>query len=369
MPTDTPTPVPTDTPTPLPTDTPTPLPTHTATPEPTSTATATATATVSGIVESRALPSGSVAYVTDMDNDGETDAVAVNGDTVSIHEWDGSAFVQRFSFGSGTRRGFAIGDLDGDSTPELVYLSNPLNSTVFIFEADGAGGYVQRHAESLVNAVGESENVGLGDTDGDGLKDILVAGRPELFRVVSTADNTYTELAYINAPTSGNAAVIGGRDLDGDGLDEVGYIDIDINRTYLYEGTTLIRTVNPGRVLGLSDLDDDGLGELVVQNGTGWTIQESDGTGNTFTTVVSFTTTDSVAVVDVDGDGHDELWRRPAAAPNTFTLSQISGGSLVTIYDSGTTFTGSTDAVGSPRAFGGGLFSVVQGATLHIVAP
>lgn len=115
--------------------------------------------------------------VGDLDGDGDLDAVVQGGNLAPATTWLNDAtgvFTPHPSvpaFGSGVSLGIALGDLDGDGDLDAVVANNGGPETVWL--NDGSGGFAP-HPGTPSFGGGNSGAVVLGDLNGDGSLDAIV---------------------------------------------------------------------------------------------------------------------------------------------------------------------------------------------------
>jgi hypothetical protein len=229
----------------------------------------------------------------------------------------------------------ALGDVDGDGDLDLVAGNNYQANRLYLNNGTGApfSGVTGSDVSGDAHA---TQSVALGDVDGDGDLD-LVAGNYNQANRLYLNDGTNDPFSgVISSDISGDthdteSLALG--DVDGDGdLDLVAGNDGQVNRLYLNDGTAapfsgvsgsdVSGDAHDTKSLALGDVDGDGHMDLVAGNWgqvnrlylnaggpsptTGWT--GSDATANSGWTR-------SVALGDVDGDGDLDLvaanWHQP----------------------------------------------------------
>lgn len=193
----------------------------------------------------------------------------------------------------------AVGDLDGDSVDDLI-----LEVDTGVFGEDLSGWFgpiapltADRPPDFAVNRVmGESlyapsDVEVIGDLDGDGLNDLVLAYPPPNYGTLSwigwvsgpPADGTVGDVVETLSVEPAIADVVDVGDLDGDGHDSFAYVLGGLDHTIaigivdgplpevpgaLVDATTLTleidRFVDPPDVVATQDLDGDGLAELVT---------------------------------------------------------------------------------------------------------
>ncbi len=223
----------------------------------------------------------------------------------------------------------AVGDIDGDGKADLV-TSNQNTNTISVLRNTSTPGTVSFAPKVDVVAGNNNISVAIGDLDGDGKLDIVVANSSSSVAVLL---NTSTS-GNISFATSVNIAVAGifGTvtigDIDGDGKADIAEAIFRNNTLSILRNTiTTVGTVSFARTdlataqspnsVKISDIDADGKPELIVANANNTpnntvSVFRNTGTAGTisFAPRVDFTTDilplDLVSN-DLDGDGKPDI--------------------------------------------------------------
>lgn len=215
----------------------------------------------------------------------------------------------------------AIGDLTGDGKPEVV-VSNQTTGNVSVFPNTSTSGTISFGTRVDFTTGSNAYHVNLGDIDGDGKLDMVVANygasTVSIFR--NTSSGSVSFAAKVDLTSIGNAvdAMIG--DIDGDGRVDITAISnsgtsikVFLNTTTapgsiaFNSGTSFTTGSNPyGGSIG--DMDGDGKLDVVVSNALGSVsiFRNTSSMGSvSFATRVDATAIGDVgtALGDVDGDG------------------------------------------------------------------
>jgi hypothetical protein len=312
----------------------------------------------------RRASSGSIGFaglsvaLADIDGDGALEIAAVTGEgRIVIVSNDGDVLrasdralpdLSHGSFGWGG--GLAIGDIDGDGSPEIAY-GNTVFTTAgggLTWRFTGMGGVGGPHRGAAVSI--------LTDADGDAAGDLeLVAGRTayqhdgtvlwnrtdlsdgfaatgnfdaepnsEIVLVhagqVSLLDSVTgaTELGPATLPGMGTGGPPTVADFDGDDRPEIGVANANFYTVFDpdYAGSTLRvlwQAANhdlSSSVTGSTvfDFEGDGIAEVIYNDECFlWVYDGPTGNVRFAALTTSFTATEASAVADVDGDGHAEI--------------------------------------------------------------
>jgi len=179
-------------------------------------------------------------------------------------------FKARIDYGAGTYpSSVAIGDLDGDGTPDLA-VANGGSDNVSVLLGNGDGTF-----QAAVNygAGGSPESVAIGDLDGDGDLDLALANddTDNVSVLLGNGDGTFQAAVSYGAGTGPFSVAIG--DLDGDGDLDLAVANEGGNVSVLLGNGdgTFQAAVNYGAGAGpysvaIGDLDGDGNPDLAVAN-------------------------------------------------------------------------------------------------------
>jgi hypothetical protein len=280
-------------------------------------------------VDFAAISNCQYAAIGDIDGDGKPDVVLINAgvDTLSVYRNTGimgtisyAAAVNFATNGSPIR--VVIGDIDGDGKPDISVAH--FGSTVSVFRNLSSSGVISL-ATNVDFATGtQSSGIAIGDIDNDGKTDIAVSnwGSADVSVLRNTGSPgtiTFATKVDISAGPNPNCVAVG--DLDGDGKLDMVVANIytataralrntsGVGSISFDEGISLTTGDNPTHII-IGDMDGDSKADLVVANKVSSTISTFRNTGSSgtisFATKVDFATgsvpTD-VATGDINGDG------------------------------------------------------------------
>lgn len=237
----------------------------------------------------------------------------------------------RFGAGMGPTN-FVLADVDGDGRPDLV-VANASDASVSVRLADAAHPGSFLPAATLSTSGRTPLDVGVGDLNGDGLPDIVVAASGANSVLVFDQVPGGTFAAPVAVAVGGDPQAVAVGDLDGNGL-----VDIAV-ATSASTVSILLQTsagtfapavdyatgVNPSAIRAV-DLDGDGKLDLLTANygaatgpnTLGLSVLLQGATAGTFPTHVEYATdyrAAALAVGDLDGDGHPDVVVANAGLP------------------------------------------------------
>ena len=283
----------------------------------------------------------------DLDGDGRLDLIVLNGESgvVSILRNIGSSgslttnsFAARIDLPAGNNmRGLAVQDLNGDGKPEIITANNGDN-TISIFQNLSTVGNIAFASRVNLIAGNGVYDVEVGDLDGDGLPDLAAAnvidGTVSVYRNLGTgiAITTNSFAPKVDFPALATCSAIAIGDMDGDGkLDLVVAGNSASQAISVYRNTATAGSITtnsfaprvdfaaPGWVgyLALADLDGDGKPDiaLVTQISSVFSIFKNISVPGSFTPAslagrvdyASGNNPNGVAIADLDGDGRPDV--------------------------------------------------------------
>jgi streptogramin lyase len=182
----------------------------------------------------------------------------------------------------------AAGDLDGDWRDEIVVGlgPDPQNpATVYVLKYQN-GAFTEIASQNVYPDLKYGVNVAVGDVDGDGIPEIITAPgpgpkNPALITVWKLNGNTLNEVSSFTAFNENYGANIAAGDVDGDGKAEIivgngpdpknapDVLVLKADGTLTLEFAPYESTYGYGTYVAATDLDEDGLAEIVTGLGPG----------------------------------------------------------------------------------------------------
>uniref|UniRef100_UPI00036793D2 FG-GAP-like repeat-containing protein n=2 Tax=Aureimonas ureilytica TaxID=401562 RepID=UPI00036793D2 len=257
--------------------------------------------------------------VGDVNGDGKLDIVTADStsNSVSVLFGDGNgAFGSKQTFGTGSEPvSVALKDMNSDGKLDII-VANRSSASVSVLFGNGNGTFAQKQDYST--GAGPS-SVAVSDLNGDGKLDIVTANAssPDLNFYASVllgnGDGTFQQATSLKADFSPTSVALG--DLNGDGK-----LDIVIANTGSDNASVLLSNgangFQPGRLVPtgagptsvvLGDVNGDGKLDIVTTNYRDNTasilLGNGDGTFRTAQTLITRLQPYSVALGDVNGDG------------------------------------------------------------------
>jgi hypothetical protein len=247
------------------------------------------------------FPTGSSPYfvaINDIDIDGKPDLAVVNygSNSVSIFRntsiygtIDLGSFAAKVDFTTGSTPYYiAVGDIDGDSKPDLV-VTNYLGSSISVFRNTAITGSITLGSFSLKADFSAGSNptvAAIGDIDGDGKPEIAVSNAGSnsvsVYRNTSTSGviNSGTLASKIDFTTGSSPYAVAIEDIDGDSKPDLAVVNSVSNTVSVFRNTSSTGSITTGSFAGkvdfstglkpyslaVGDLDRDGKPDLAVTN-------------------------------------------------------------------------------------------------------
>ncbi|MEI6142357.1 MAG: FG-GAP-like repeat-containing protein, partial [Mariniphaga sp.] len=248
------------------------------------------------------------------------------------------SFTGKVDFTTGSYpQSVSIGDLDGDGKADLA-VANYIGNTVSVLRNTSTSGNVSfANTVDLTTGAGPY-SVGIGDIDGDGKPDLIVANYID--NTISVLRNTSTSgsittgsfVSKVDFATGTGPRSVSIGDIDGDGKPDLAVANYNSNSVSVFRNTSTSGTINASSFaskndldtgtgsnpssVNIGDIDGDGKPDLTVANASSASVsvfRNSSTSGSSVTSFaakVNFTTATgpcSVSIGDIDGDGKPDL--------------------------------------------------------------
>ena len=276
-------------------------------------------------------------------------------------------FLPQASFAaSGRPLAVAVGDINGDGKPDVVGADYSSNSVGVLLNTTAPGARTPSCATQQSFACGKGPiDLALGDVNGDGKADVIVANLLDnsvavLLNTTTPGASTVTFGAPAVFQTGSRPISVAVGDINGDGKPDFAVANSNSNTASLFLNTTpngaavatfaLQPGLNVGRLAGtiaIADLNGDGKPDILAATGDRivWVFTNRTVPGAataTFATPQSFDTSPvrgpvDVAVGDLNGDGKPDL----AFADDVryaSVLANASAGPFGVVFDASKTF-------------------------------
>ena len=272
----------------------------------------------------------------DFNNDGKIDLLISKGSSSNIGVLANQSTPGNILFGaqqdipaSGlSHEGAAVADFDGDGKLDVV-LANSFNpASMSVYKNISTGSAIQFNAPINYAADSGPYTVAVGDIDGDGKPDIILANNGS--NVISFYKNTSSSgnISFadsINFTAGTNPYSVAVRDLDGDGKADIAVTtqgstssllvmrNTTLNGIVSFDNAVNVASLSGGFTVSVGDLDNDGKPDLAVANGSGAvTVVKNVSTSGTFSfySPQIFNTgkyLECIAMADLDMDGKPDL--------------------------------------------------------------
>jgi hypothetical protein len=240
-----------------------------------------------------------------------------------------------------------VADIDGDGKPDVI-MADYSSGNISIYLNTSTNGALSTNSFAAPVTIGvgsEVDQVAVGDLDGDGKLDLVVADQSGVAHVLR---NTSTPGAVSFAPAfsllaGSDCRSVAVRDLDGDGRPDIIIASVGNSMVSVYPnlsspgsfgagsfGTRLdFATPSGALTVAVGDLNGDGEPDLVIGNGSSISVFRNTSTvGNIGFAPRWDLTLDSwgVAIGDVDGDGLADL---AVANPDENTVTLLRNTTVV----------------------------------------
>jgi hypothetical protein len=293
--------------------------------------------------------------VGDFNGDGKPDLAVANwgNNNVSVLLGAGNgAFTQApgSPFAVGTRpTSLATGDLNGDGNVDLVVANNGSNN-VTVLLGTGSGGFNEANGSPFGSGT-KPNSVAVGDFDGDGRPDIVVAnyGSNDLTQLLGDGSGGFSPASDSPIAVGAGPAFVAVGDLNGDGRLDLAVANFGPSSVTVLlgdgssgfgpaPGSPFATGTNPISI-SIGDLNGDGRSDLVTADfsSKSATVLLGGGSGDFKPAPGSpfavESNPDSVAIGDFNGDGLPDFVAADAGS-NDVTVHLNHGGTSTTLYSS-----------------------------------
>jgi len=287
----------------------------------------------------------------DMDNNGKPDLAVTNfgSNTVSVYynisvpgTINAGSFAAKVDYVTGSSpKSVSFGDIDGDGRPDMI-VTNSGDTSVSVFRNTSTFGNVSFAVRVNFPSGGSPWSVSVGDVNGDGKPDLLVANRVSW--TVSVLRNTSTSgaisfLPKVDFATGSSPYSVSIGDLDGDGKPDMAVANSGSNTASVFKNTSTSGAISfaakvdftaggsPASI-SIGDIDGDGKLDLAVANNGSNNASVFRNTSTpgiinagSFAAKVDFPAGGAPQIIsmgDIDGDG------KPDIAVANFTGNSVS---------------------------------------------
>ena len=257
----------------------------------------------------------------DFDGDGDIDFATANrfGNSVSlVTQGEDGTFTVSEAASISTAWWLTSTDVDGDDDVDILVAMRTTPSEIAILRNDGSGTFVVDESPTRVTADG-SRYGALGDVNGDGAEDLLVANLLGHSLSVFLHDGVGDYLSPITIDMPGGPRGVAIDDLDGDGDADLAVVLKDSETVQLLFGDGTGAFVADARTfeaferahaIAIDDLDNDGDADIVACSvgGPSIVLLENDGTGGmTRSLIAGLPGASDIVTTDLNADGAIDL--------------------------------------------------------------
>jgi hypothetical protein len=264
----------------------------------------------------------------DLNGDGKVDLVVSNnssGLSVFLGNGDGSFGPELLLQALGISAPAVVADFNGDGKPDIVTIGNSLsNGTIRLYLGNGDGTFTATADTPFYSGYMGSTSLAVGDFNGDGKLDVVVAmeGSPQAYVLLGNGDGTFGPAAGFGSVNQPFGVAVG--DFNGDGNLDLALSDFGTSSVAVLFGNgngTFQQQIEYSangypEALVVADFNGDGYPDIAVANGGpyggsagGVAVLLNNGNG-TFAAPVNYGAGGgaySLSTEDVNGDGKLDL--------------------------------------------------------------